>query len=277
MNIDPNQLIIPTSIIIVMLIFRTPIAELIKNINQLIISVSPTGGSVTVDTKLEEITKGVSEIKHSLSQGKPYPDSEAAFRDLEMKIRQVLEEKIKNKDSNLTVDLKLVSVSMAFSWKLMIETKIPKILDDYDSCKINLQVVFVDAEYVKSLGSKLSTTDWEVEAKRRLVDIQKFKIICQEKYPDRLDFAARIYKNLPHWHGWLVNDEYLFLGRTDWQFPSNVPSLSVGQNKYRYFDNSSNDGEERIKLYKNWHRYYFEFASTEIGNSLPITYLTVES
>jgi hypothetical protein len=88
-----------------------------------------------------------------------------------------------------------------------------------------------------------------------------------ERYKGRLIFTARTYKNLPHWHGLLVNEEQLFQGRTNWHFIEQKPTLTVGGNRYRYFNSLDAEGTERIELFGNWHRYYFDFASQEVCSS----------
>ena len=100
----------------------------------------------------------------------------------------------------------------------------------------------------------------------------------EDKAPDdRFIFTARNYRNLPHWHGVLVNDEHLFLGRTDWKCPNGNPELAVGQNKYRYYNTAEERGEDRVKLFLNWHKYYTEFASTLICSIPSQRYATIKS
>jgi hypothetical protein len=96
------------------------------------------------------------------------------------------------------------------------------------------------------------------------MQIQNFVSGLPENLHNRLSIVAKVYKNIPHWHGYLVNNEYLFLGRADWDLSSHKPKLSVGQNKYRYFDRTAIAGSERIDLFSDWHRYYFEFCSKSI-------------
>ncbi|MDZ7969752.1 MAG: hypothetical protein RM368_33215 [Nostoc sp. DedSLP03] len=97
-----------------------------------------------------------------------------------------------------------------------------------------------------------------------MTQIKNFINGLPDNWRDRFSISARVYKNIPHWHGFLVNGEHLFLGRTDWDFSTNKPKLSVGQNKYRYFNQSAVAGSERIDLFSDWHKYYFEFASKSI-------------
>jgi len=70
------------------------------------------------------------------------------------------------------------------------------------------------------------------------------------------------YENLPHWHGILINDGILFMGRTDWNFPDpeleKLPYfLYVGQAEYRLFRKDDfTGGGGRIKRFISWFNYY---------------------
>ena len=132
---------------------------------------------------------------------------------------------------------------------------------------MKMDVLFVDPNFLK--GRVVVATDdrWVNTSRRRLTEVKQFATDCQRDYQSRLEFRARIYRNLPHWHGWLLNDEHLFLGRTDWEYKFDQPHLRVGQNKYRHFDMSNKEGQERIELFKSWQKYYFDHKSTLVCDS----------
>jgi hypothetical protein len=157
---------------------------------------------------------------------------------------------------------------MTFSWGF-IRDRMPKILRDYPDSYATVELAFVEHKYLESLNLENYDINWSDESKQRVRDINNFINGLPEQLTERLCIVARLYKNLPHWHGFLIDDEYLFLGRTDWSFSRNKPKLTVGQNKYRYFDRSSTMGIERIELFKDWHKYYLQYGSEALPSALP--------
>lgn len=260
----------PLLILILVLIFRKQITELFGRVTK----VSKEGAMFGYDKGLTDLAeqgeKAVDALtvvaEHAKSlfrQGQPYEDYSEAFRDLEKRIRDSINENMKNGIEKPKVKLKLIAVAMTFSWKFIV-SKLPKILQQYSTAEIDVEVAFIQPEHLDSLGLAHQEINWTAESQMRINEVKEFAKLCHDQYQGRLKFTAKTYKNLPHWHGWLVNEDFLFLGRTNWQFPNNHPKLLVGQNKYRYFDNTSIEGSERIQLFANWQRYYFQYASEEI-------------
>lgn len=212
----------------------------------------------------------VDELKASSGgfyQEKAYNDNNDAFLDAGKHIYEHLEWCIRNEIDNPRIDLKIIAVAMTFSWRF-INVDIPKILRQYTTATVNLQALFIDHEFLATLPLANYDVDWAKESEFRTNQVQRFAVTGSKRFGNRLLMVAKTYKNLPHWHGVLVNDEHLFLGRTNWLFPDGKPELTVGQNKYRYFNTSSPKGSERVELFKNWHKYYFDFVSTQICSTL---------
>lgn len=215
----------------------------------------------------EEITNVLRDIDHKIEKivqnEKPYNDYHDALPDAERLIISCLKAEASNIQSKVDtspIEIKIIAVSMTFSWGL-IRYRLPKMLKDYPDARINIEVLLVDSTYLESLDLENYDFNWAEESKQRVKQVNDFVTGLPEPLSNRLTISARLYKNLPHWHGILINNECLFIGRTDWEFPTGKPKLSVGQNKYRYFDRSSSLGSERINLFVNWHKYYFQFAS----------------
>lgn len=252
------------------IIYRKPVSDLITRLIRAKVSSSGmevethkqlgklTNQGQEMTSILREITKNIEKIAH---HEKPYTDYIEAFHDTEKRIRECLEDDESN--SKNYVDIKILAVSMTFSWNF-VTGKVPRILKDYPNAHINTEIVLVDSDYLESLHLETYDINWAAESRQRVVQIKNFINGLPDSWRDRFSISARVYKNIPHWHGLLVNSEHLFLGRTDWDFSTNKPKLSVGQNKYRYFNRSAVAGSERIDLFSGWHKYYFEYASKSI-------------
>lgn len=252
------------------IIYRKPISDLITRLVRAKVSSSGvevetykqlgklTNQGQEITSIIREISKNIEEISH---HEKPYTDYIEALQDTEKRIRECLENDKSN--SQNYIDIKILAVSMTFSWNF-VAGKVPRILRDYANAHINIEILLVDSDYLESLQLEAYDINWALESKQRVMQIKNFINGLPDSWHHRFSISARVYKNIPHWHGFLVNSEYLFLGRTDWDFSTKKPKLSVGQNKYRYFNRSVFAGSERIDLFSNWHKYYFEFASKSI-------------
>jgi Cu/Ag efflux protein CusF len=212
--------------------------------------------SVAIENAIENVAK---ETKDIARQGIYYPNSTRAFAAMAERI----EEEVTNK-SHPRVDLKLIAVAMTYSWDGFITISIPALLGK--GVSVNLEVVFVDPIFLRDLKLVNRGVDWAEKSALRMTEVIQFAELC-EKFDGRFRFVAKTYRNLPHWHGWLVNDEHLFLGRTRWDFADGHKVLTVGQNEYRYFDTSIKEGQERIELFLQWFKYYSKFPYENIVSS----------
>ena len=43
------------------------------------------------------------------------------------------------------------------------------------------------------------------------------------------------YDNIPHWHGFLINDELLFIGKCEWDLSLDRKKLLAGQKEYTLY------------------------------------------
>jgi hypothetical protein len=213
-----------------------------------------------------EVAQELSESTKELRQVTSYKNFKSAFLEMEEYIRNYLKESYEKGTTSSTVRLKLIAVAMTFSWEFFIATEIPSILHDFPNAQIELDILFLDHKFLETQNIGRLDIDWKKKCKDRLSDVNEFAKQCS-LYNGRLKFQAKVYQNLPHWHGWLVNGDHLFLGRCDWLYGNELPVLRVGQNKYRHFDTSNSESTELINLFGNWQRYYFEFASEWVCDS----------
>jgi hypothetical protein len=227
-------------------------------------------GKIAVQSEeVSEILKSIDEKIEKISQQeKPYSNYSDALQDAEKCIMACLGDRKKCAMDRDKIDIKIIAVSMTFSWGF-VRDRIPMILKDYPDSYATIELAFVEHKYLESLNLENYDINWSEESKQRLKDVNSFNNGLPKQLTERLCITARLYKNLPHWHGLLIDNEYLFLGRTDWSFSGDKPKLTVGQNKYRYFDRSSTIGIERVELFKDWHKYYFQHASEALLSSNP--------
>jgi hypothetical protein len=158
----------------------------------------------------------------------------------------------------LTADLKLLAIAMTQSWSF-VSHDLPAILQNHPKATIRIQVLLSDPDFLDSLQLDTDFDHW-AERCRQNIDGLKHLMrhpICAE---GRLVIHLRIYRQIPQWHGLLVNKKHLFMGRTKWSFETPGPKLTVGQNFYRGYPGDS----ERVSLFETWHRYYFDFYSEEV-------------
>lgn len=167
------------------------------------------------------------------------------------------------------LDIKITAVGMAYSWNDFVD-KIPGWLQENPNCKINLSILLVNPEYLDRLPIGKTPRDWAQESRNRILDMEKLVNCLTEEQKNNLSCVIKNYEEIPQYHGILINNDQLFLGRTDWKLdrPGRSPELTVGQNRYRYFNRNTTQeedrGSERVGLFLNWHRYYCEYNSNKI-------------
>lgn len=158
-----------------------------------------------------------------------------------------------------SVSVKVMAVSLYYSWDFL-KIELPTLLSEMPSHKkVSVELEMVDPEYLGSLGLR----DWQEKGDHVLTGV--ITSIKGEKEISELILSGRVelflyqYRNIPHWHGMLINNHYLFLGRSRWaiQPDKNICKLSVGEELYRLF--ASNDifgGQDRIAMFNSWFDYY---------------------
>ena len=207
-----------------------------------------------VDEKFEEFIK-------KYTYGKYLVNSEAYAKASEW-VSNYLKSRT---DSEL--DIKITAVGMAFSWLGFLK-KIPTWLENNPGCRIHVCILLVDPNHLEELPIAISPINWVEQSTSRISDIEKMtdELLPPEK--ERFCCTIKFYRQLPQYHGILINDDQLFLGRTDWKFdncPEGKPELTVGQNRYRYFNRTTTQGQdrgfERIDLFLNWHKFFSNYYS----------------
>ncbi|MES3017461.1 MAG: hypothetical protein V4721_06770 [Bacteroidota bacterium] len=175
-------------------------------------------------------------------------------------IKKTLEDRlIKNND----VSIRILGVSAQFSWKNLIELTLPDLFHiGRRKQKISVEVVIVDHEVLHDWGQSILSKESAHTKENLPIFKKKYKTEFAE---NKIDIKIWEYDNIPHWHGVLIDDDTLFMGRCKWQIKDDkYYYLQVGQKEYRYFaKNDRFKGQTRIELFEQWFDAY-RFRSKKV-------------
>jgi hypothetical protein len=215
----------------------------------------------------DEIKEGVFEALNTSLHYGSYMSNTDAFA---IASNWIIDHLNSNLNKKIILDIKITVVGMAYSWPGFVD-KIPAWLDQHNECNINLEVLLVSPDYLRRLPIATSPKDWADESQRRVIDLNKLVDGLPPQNRKRLSCAIKTYEAIPQYHGILINNDQLFLGRTDWKYensPPKDPELTVGQNRYRYFNRATTQGHdrgsERVDLFLHWHRFYWGYQSETV-------------
>lgn len=256
-------------------LFKTSVQSLIARIDKIeknvVTFVKEQDG---VQTAVKALEQGVEELEQGVGTiGSAIQDLRYGTYLKNMKtFSQAVDWVEKDLVSHNKLDIIISALGMAYSWKGFV-INIPKWLQTYPDCKITARFLLVNPDYLDALPMLKVPTDWAKESRTRIKDIEDLleSISDEQSARDRLCLEVRYYEGLPQYHGILLNNEQLFLGRTAWEFDSKSqkePTLTAGTNSYRYYNSTTKQGgdigAERIQLFFNWHRYIWEYSSKSV-------------
>lgn len=251
-------------LLIFLLLFYKPIADFIRDLRKANL---PGGFSLERDveraqTAVRNLRESVEKLETKLNSGKFYINYKRAFVDAEELILEYLQ---KHNSIDDVLEIRILAVGMTYSWKYLI-ADIPQLLDKNPKCRINIKLLYLDPNLLERLNLKHKKDEvWHEQSQSRKNDIERF-IKDIQKFEGRITITAKTYKSLPFWHGVLINNEHLFVGRTDWDLQDTRPLLSVGQNRYRYYQKKQ-DNDYRVARFEHWHQYFFEFNSDMVATN----------
>jgi hypothetical protein len=263
MNIDFTKIVIaafwPIVALIIALAYRKGIGKLMGRLTRFVAD----RNQVVIEAvqKQEETLDQIQQKLESLTpQGKTFDDFRSSLLAAEDCINDFIESQHQKGHRSVCIDIKIKAIAMTYSWQYFILPTIPRLLERHPNLKINLNILLVSHEHLAVLDLQDSDITWAENSKQREIDIQNF---CKHAadYRGRLSVTAKKYRNLPYWHGVLINNEQLFLGRTSWTFDRRFPSLNGGQNNYRYYNRSSVDGSARVELFNSWVQFFSDHSS----------------
>lgn len=246
-----------TAFVTGIIIFRKPLNSFFERALRLKFA------NVTLET--EQLAEDVSErVLKKLRYG-AYLDASEAFDKANAFIRDYLNGAL---EKEILLDIKITAVSMHYSWPIFV-SNISTWLCEHHNCRVNLSILLVDASYLRELLIAPVPINWAEESEKRVEDLEQIVEDMSASEKERLNCAIRVFRGLPQYHGVVINSDVLFLGRTDWKFvDGKQPQLKVGQNRYRYFNRGTTEGEdrgsERVNLFLNWHRFHYDYSSKPV-------------
>jgi len=171
-------------------------------------------------------------------------------------MQQYTSESLRNADS---IVIKVMGVSLNYSWDFFVMS-LPTVFSEIPSHKkISLELEMVDPGYL----AQQKLRRWKEHAIAVQSRIKQFVAHQKKKGgligDGRLEIVLYQYRNIPHWHGMLVNNHYIFWGRTKWkvELSKNIWDLRVGEELYRVFAaNDDYGGADRIAMFNSWFEYY---------------------
>ena len=260
MNDIINTLIWPVVVLVIVvfvcLLFKDSIRKIIGRVRSFT-RITPRGNTtVTLEDRIHTLESAVEKFSRTNNE---YDDHLDAFEDINKLIEEL--HTIENRQQ---LTIKIVAVAMTYSWSFL-ERDITRLLRKHPNLHIRIQASFVDDVHLSN--SRLDLEDgtiWPDEALSRKNGFPEQVKKMKDRFGDRIFIGAKTYNNLPHWHGVLIDRQFLYLGRSSWSYPRSSPKLAVGENKYRHYDHKTTGGKERIKLFDSWHTYYFKHNFHEI-------------
>lgn len=246
---------------------RKVIEEVQENSKKLIEEVAGQQEALTQATT-QSVKKLMSDAFYNLYYGKYMPNNEAYENAVEQ-VKKYLEDNQSNKHAQ--IDIKITAVGMAFSWRAFID-HLPDWLESHQLCHFDIQILLSDPEHLDKMPIDRTPKHWAQESRNRITDLDNMMEALLPQQKERVNCTIRTFEAIPQYHGILLNNEHLFLGRTDWIFTrcanGRDPQLTVGENRYRYFHKSTDvdqdRGSERVGLFCNWHKYRWEYRAKDI-------------
>lgn len=157
-------------------------------------------------------------------------------------------------NNNENIHIQIMGVAMQYSWKILIEDELPKLLKlGNEKQKITVDLYVVQPDHLLKWNQK---------------DLVKYSKMCVDCTPeilndfnenfdqDRISINVYQYDNIPHRHGILINNTVLFRSKCSF---SDQGKLLVGQNGYKMFKTGEQDEAiDSIELFNNWAFMYRE-------------------
>ena len=162
------------------------------------------------------------------------------------------------------VVVKILAVSSSFSWDF-IKNHLLKILEADPELTIHLEWLLVEPKHLKDARAGLNSikVPWHEISSKRELEIAEAVSSLSKGVSERFTCKLKYYSNIPHWHGVLINDVQLYLGRTSWTTVDDELHLRVGENEYRIFGSESTSrGLPRVRLFNSWFNYYLREGRT---------------
>lgn len=204
-----------------------------------------------------DLARGLHTIQSHLREPTPptFPDFTAVLPVMKALIVERLE-------AGQNVHLRVMAISGQFTWKHLLFDGMETFVKYMGkSQKIRIEFVVVSQRTLEKWGQETLKIHKDSMERGVAVFRRNYSRMIDE---GSISLRVEEYDNLPHWHGIMVDDDALFLGRTSWRAGAASWELSIGQNVYRqFFLQDRFRGAERIEQFRNWFDAY-------LGRSRPV-------
>lgn len=212
-------------------------------------------------------------------QGSDLPSHVSASGVICEKIRDEIKKANQRKGGKpKNVVLSFIGVSMSFSWNSIIEGQLEALIKANPTVNFGLEGVFVDHLFLKDLCLNSEPKNWAEYSEKNEANFHRFGERMRREVGERFVMRVKVIRNLPHWHGWLIGDHHLFLGRVRFTFTKDdCPSMQVGENEYRYYyrtHSGDTAGDARVDLFDNWLQFYL-YSMSPSSPTTPIFSRTI--
>ncbi len=177
---------------------------------------------------------------------------------------------------NKVIRIEAIGVSLVYTCNWL-RSQLRELLKDNKDMKIQIEACMVSTEYLNKMVETgamhwAEPNDWCAEAE---ISYKYLKDLESSAEPDLGGLTVKgvhLYEFIPQWHGLLINNNYLYLGRCEWDWEmvgegaEIPPRLSIGQCLYRYyFADDKFGGRARVELFKGWFKYLKRVAIRPSG------------
>lgn len=205
------------------------------------------------------------QIESIANDGMRLHNHKVAFSD----VLRIVSDYINNaQEPSAEIQLRLIAVSMCFSWRFINDDLVPFVRSHRDT-NFLIRIAIIQPEYLSQFDLDTKKFNWAEFSHNLPAEITLLEQRLRTEGITNLTIETFYYEGFPQYHGVLINGEHLYLGITDWdtETESGKPRLTVGDNEYRYFNTTSKTGKSRIKLFRHWFTFCCKYKNIK---SLPL-------
>lgn len=182
----------------------------------------------------KEVTSG--------SANKTFP----RFHDAALEFRSKVEEHAKK---NNRVDIKWLGMGMDYGVP-MLDDIISRLKSESVARKVTLNICMLDPEW-EQLPAINNT--WPHKGQSAIQSLSSlYHRMTSDVQDPQVTLFVHLYRHMPNWHGFIVDDRYLYLSECSW----GGERLLGGENEYELIDKRESDASrKKIERFLGWFTY----------------------
>jgi hypothetical protein len=194
----------------------------------------------------EELESAIAKVKRELR-----PPRFEGFLRAKVRMLGILEERLRAGEG---VRIRILGLAAKLSWQEFLEVELVRLFGlAVGDAAIDVEMLIVDPAHLIEWGQDVVTKDTH----RTIEGVALFRGTHAPMLASgRLKLRVTQSRNIPQFHGVMIDSDHLFLGRGKWEEDR---ILRTSNNIYRHYTpHDHNDGNERIDLFDNWFKVYQE-------------------